>query len=269
MALQVLNTDNEFTKELKEAVIKVFVAAGVQETGFNKEGMVKYLLGLMQAGKMPDAPPWPSNDHFRIAEITSDICGSVDEMFSNGDNNYDGIVNTGEAFDFILEKVLQANGVNSSADLVDQKKMYALHAIRMYSDMMSGAAAASGEDKLNQVKDKLKKAFDKCDVNGDGVLDREEMKSGCLVIAKSIAEMCPGMPGGEDSELQDALDGFIAESCPDGGKISFDAMLAVALSNLCDCDPGEDPVEFFAKIDLCMFITINMQIDMYLGGLLK
>jgi hypothetical protein len=269
MALQVLNTDDEFTKELKEAVIKVFVAAGVQETGFNKEGMVKYLLGLVQAGKLPDAPPWPSEDAEGIAEITSVICGHVDEMFRDGDKNNDGKVNTGEAFDFILEKVLQANGVESSADLHEEKKMYALHAIRMYSDKMSGAAAASGEDKFNQVKDKLKKAFDKCDVNGDGVLDREEMKAGCLVIAKSIAEMCPGMPGGEDSELEAALDGFIAESCPDGGKISFDAMLAVALPNLCGSSPGEDPVEFFAKIDQCMFTTINMQIDMYLGGLLK
>ena len=269
MALQVLSTDDEFTKELKEAVIKVFVAAGVQETGFNKEGMVKYLLGLVQAGKLPGAPQWPSQDAEGIAEITSVICGHVDEMFSDGDKNNDGKVNTGEAFDFVLEKVLQANGVKSLADLDEEKKMYSLHAIRMYSDMMSGAAAASGEDKFNQVKDKLKKAFDKCDVNGDGVLDSEEMKAGCLVIAKSIAEMCPGMPGGEDSELEDALDGFIAESCPDGGKISFDAMLAVALPNLCDCAPDEDPVEFFANIDLCMFTTINMQIDMYLGGLLN
>ena len=29
MALNVLNTDDEVTKELKEAVIKVFVAAGI------------------------------------------------------------------------------------------------------------------------------------------------------------------------------------------------------------------------------------------------
>ncbi len=42
---------------------------------------------------------------------------------------------------------------------------------------------------LKQVKDKLKKAFDKCDVNGDGVLDREEMRAGCLAMAKSIAQM--------------------------------------------------------------------------------
>jgi hypothetical protein len=108
------------------------------------------------------------------------------------------------------------------------------------------------------------------------VLDREEMKAGCLEMAKSIAEMCPGMPGGEDSELEEALDGFIAECCPDGGKISdeslkisFDAMLAVALPKLCGSAPGKDPVEFFDKIDQCMFATINMQIDMYLGGLLN
>jgi hypothetical protein len=108
---------------------------------------------------------------------------------------------------------------------------------------------------------------DKCDVNGDGVLDREEMKAGCLVMAKSIADMCPGMPGGEDSELEEALDGFIADSADASGKIIFDAMLAVALPVLCGSAPGETPLEFFAKIDQCMFTTINMQIDVYLGGL--
>jgi hypothetical protein len=127
----------------------------------------------------------------------------------------------------------------------------------------------TGEEKFNHVKDKLRKALDKCDVNSDGELDRVEMKAGCLVMVKSIAAMCPGMPGGEDSELEEALDGFFAESCPDGGKISFDAMLAVALPKLCGSAPGKDPVELFDNIDQCMFTTINMQIDMYLGGLLN
>jgi hypothetical protein len=43
-------------------------------------------------------------------------------------------------------------------------------------------------------------------------------------------------------------------------------MLAVALPGLCE---SEDPVEFFAEIDDCMFTTIDMNIDMYIGGLLK
>jgi hypothetical protein len=75
------------------------------------------------------------------------------------------------------------------------------------------------------------------------------------------------MPGGEDSELEEALDGFIADSADASGKIIFDAMLAVALPVLCGSAPGETPLEFFAKIDQCMFTTINMQIDVYLGGL--
>ena len=46
-------------------------------------------------------------------------------------------------------------------------------------------------------------------------------------------------------------------------------MLALALTGLCE---GKDPVEFFTnitKIDDCMFTTIDMNIDMYIGGLLK
>jgi hypothetical protein len=54
MTLQVLNTDDEVTKELKETVIKVFVAAGVLETGFTKDSMVKLnMLGMAQVGKLP------------------------------------------------------------------------------------------------------------------------------------------------------------------------------------------------------------------------
>ena len=63
MTLKVLNTDDEVTKEIKEDVIKVFVdadvldAAGVQETGFNRSTMMNYLLGLVQAGRLPGVPP--------------------------------------------------------------------------------------------------------------------------------------------------------------------------------------------------------------------
>ncbi len=132
--------------------------------------------------------------------------------------------------------------------------------------MLSGAATSSGEDKLKKVKDKLKKSFDKCDVNDDGVLDREEMKAGCLVMAKSIAKMS-GQPVDRIlPNIERELDHFLDVTSPDGGKISFDAMLAVALPGLCQ---GEDPAEFFSKMDDCMFTTIDMNIDMYMGGLLK
>ncbi len=56
MSLQVLDTDDEVTKELKETVIKIFVAAGVLETGFTKDSMAKYMLGMAQAGKLPGGP---------------------------------------------------------------------------------------------------------------------------------------------------------------------------------------------------------------------
>ena len=36
----------------------------------------------------------------------------------------------------------------------------------------------------------------------------------------------------------------MAESCPDGGKIRFDAMLALVLTNLCvGGEDGKDPVD--------------------------
>ncbi len=117
----------------------------------------------------------------------------------------------------------------------------------------------------------LKKAFDKCDVNGNGVLDLEEMRAGCFVMAKSIATM-PGQLVDSEmlNEIESSLDEFLASSTDGSGKVSFNDMLAVALPGLCE---GNNPAEFFANIDLCvtlcMFSTINMQIDMYLGDLFK
>ena len=100
--------------------------------------------------------------------------------------------------------------------------------------MLSDTATSSGEDKLKKVKDKLKKSFDKCDANGDGVLDREETKAGCLVMAKSIAEMS-GQPTDKIlPNFERKLDHFLDATSPDGGNISSDAMLTVALPGLVD-----------------------------------
>jgi Ca2+-binding EF-hand superfamily protein len=262
MALQVLNTDDEVTKELKETVIKIFVAAGVLETGFTKDSMAKYMLGMAQAGKLPGGPIV----HLSEEEAIAFCHAQCDEMFQTLDGNSDGAVTTSEAFDFVLKQLLAGAGYGSLANVPTEMKMQALITIRTYGEMLSGAATSSGEDKLKKVKDKLKKSFDKCDVNGDGVLDREEMKAGCLVMAKSIAKMS-GQPVDKIlPNIERELDHFLDVTSPDGGKISFDAMLAVALPGLCE---GEDPAEFFAKMDDCMFTTIDMNIDMYMGGLLK
>jgi len=169
-------------------------------------------------------------------------------------------------FDFVLKQLLAGAGYGSLANVPTEMKMQALITIRTYGEMLSDAATSSGEDKLKKVKDKLKNPFYKCDVSGEGAIDREETKAECLVMAKSIAKMSGQPVDSMLNEIESSLDGFIARSSDASGKVSFDAMLAVALPGLCQ---GEDPAEFFAKMDDCMFTTIDMNIDMYMGGLLE
>ncbi len=265
MALQVLDTDDEVKKEIKETLINIFVAAGaagVLETGFTKDIMAKYMLGMAQAGKLPGGPI----DHLSEEEVIAFCRAQCDEMFHTLDGNSHGTVTTSEAFDFVIKQLLAWAGYGSLGNLPTEMKMQALIAISAYGGMLSCAAKASGEDKFKKVKDNLKKAFDKCDINGDGVLDREEMKAGCLVMTKSIAKMSGQPVDSMLNEIESSLDELLASSADASGKVSFDAMLAVALPSLCE---GKDPAVFFASIDPCMFSTINMQIDMYLCDLLK
>ena len=83
MALQVLHTDDEVTKELKETVIKVFETAGVLETGFTKDSMAKYMLGMAQAGKLSGGPI----DHLSPKEAIALCHAQCDEMFQTLDGN--------------------------------------------------------------------------------------------------------------------------------------------------------------------------------------
>ena len=97
MSLRVLDTDDEVTKELKETVINIFVAAGVLGTGFTKDSMAKYMLGMAQAGKLPGGPI----DHLSEDEAIVFCHAQCDEMFQTLDGNSDGTVTMSEAFDFV------------------------------------------------------------------------------------------------------------------------------------------------------------------------
>jgi Ca2+-binding EF-hand superfamily protein len=206
-------------------VIKVFVAAGVLETGFAKDSVAKYMLGMAQAGKLPRGPI----DHLSEEEAIAFCHAQCDEMFQTLDRNSDGTVTTREAFDFVSKQLLAGAGYGSLANLPTEMKMHALHAIRVYGEMLSDSATASGEDKFKKFKDKLKNAFDQCDINGDGVLDREEMRAGCLEMAKSIATISGQPVDSMLNEIESSLDEFLASSTDGSGKVSFDDMLECCL----------------------------------------
>ena len=172
------------------------------------------MLGMAQAGKLPGGPI----DHLSEEEAIAFCHAQCDEMFQTLDGNSDGTVTTSEEFGFVSKQLLDGTGYDSFANLPTEMKMQALIAIRTYGEMLSGAGTASGEDKFKKVKDKLKKAFDKCDINGDGVLDREEMKTGCLVMAKSIARMSGQPVDSMLNDIENSLDEFLASSTDDPAR---------------------------------------------------
>ena len=119
---QLSEDDDEVTKELKETVIKIFVAAGVLETGFTKDSMAKHMLGMVQAGKLPGG----SIVHVSEEEAIAFCHAQCDEMFQTLDGNIDGTVTTTEAFDFVLKQLLAGAGYGSLANVPTEMKMQAL-----------------------------------------------------------------------------------------------------------------------------------------------
>ena len=113
---QLSEDDDEVTKELKETVIKIFIAAGVLETGFTKDSMAKHMLGMVQAGKLSVSEE----------EVIAFCHAQCDEMFQTLDGNIDGTVTTTEAFDFVLKQLLAGAGYGSLANVPTEMKMQAL-----------------------------------------------------------------------------------------------------------------------------------------------
>ena len=254
--------EDQCTQALKKKVVALCQAvAGESKDGFTKDQLLKYALGLAQSGKLA-AMDMPEDSAEQIKEM-------IDPLFLALDKSFDGKVDPIEAYEYALKQLCKMAGCTSVSDMNPGMKMQLFMAVQQYGDIMLSAASASGADRLAEVTKLFKDAFDAADLNGNGFLDKDELRAGCLVMAHGVAKMSDGEVSAEEGmrELEPVLDGFIAQADPEGtGQVSFEAMLAVALPGLCQ---GEDPEEFFAKMDSCYFSTIKMQIDMYLGGFSK
>lgn len=254
--------DEECTRLLKEKVLQVFKAAGVAETdGLAKQELLKYALGLVQTGQlrafgMPDDAP----------EL---VQAQLEQLFANLDANADGKVMPGEAYSYALNAFLEMSGVSSIALLSSDMKLALITSVSIYGDMLTGASGASGSERFQEITKLLKAAFDAADLNGNGYLERDELKAGCLVIAKSVQKMMGDEVSLEEvaSEMESSLDGFIESVDKEKtGKVRFEDIFAAMMPALCE---GNEPEEFFSKMEPTMFSTIKMQIDMYLGGFTK
>jgi len=264
--------EDQYTQALKKKVVALCQAvAGESKDGFTKDQLLKYALGLAQSGKLavirhlesPCSPSVPEDSAEQMKEM-------IDDLFLALDKSFHGKVDLIDAYAYALQKICKHAHVTSFSDMGEGWKMRLFIPFQQYADIMLSAASASvfsiqysGADRLAEVTKLFKDAFDATDLNGNGFLDKDKLRAGCLVMAQD------GEVSAEEGmcELEPVLDGFIAQADPEGtGQVSFEAMLAVALPGLCQ---GEDPEEFFAKMDSCYFSTIKMQIDMYLGGFSK
>ena len=261
--------EDQCTQALKKKVVALCQAvAGESKDGFTKDQLLKYALGLAQSGKLA-AMDMPEDSAEQMKEM-------IDPLFLALDKSFHGKVDLIDAYAYALQKICKHAHVTSFSDMGEGWKMRLFIPFQQYADIMLSAASASvfsiqysGADRLAEVTKLFKDAFDAADLNGNGFLDKDELRAGCLVMAHGVAKMSDGEVSAEEGmrELEPVLDGFIAQADPEGtGQVSFEAMLAVALPGLCQ---GEDPEEFFAKMDSCYFSTIKMQIDMYLGGFSK
>lgn len=236
-----------FEEKCKAAMTKVFDAVGADPvTGMSKEQVKTHLLHLVATGTSLPGIHMPDDPEAAIDQ-------NLEAMFFDADADKNGLLTLDEIW------AKQGPDMNSMPPEVQTQ---VLMMVEMYCDLLAGVKEKSGAERFEDVRNKLKSAFDAVDKNGNGVLDKEELKAGCMEMAKGISKMS-GMPvESMESEMNESVDNLLA-SIP-GGNVTFDAMFALAMPGICQ---GQDPATFFSSLDPVMYQTINLQIDMYLGGL--
>ena len=182
------------------------------------------------------------------------------------DSNEDGKISQDEIWAFIKDiPAFEAMTVTKEEEDVFLGQMEEL--VRV----LAGIKKKPGTERFDEVKSKLKSAFDAADTNKNGVLDKDEMKAACMRMGESLATTyaAMGVCSSKDeiiNQVDTGVDEMTAHIVDDDGNVTFDAMFQQFMDKVCD---GEDPATYFEEMPPTMFATINQHMDMYLGGLLE
>jgi len=192
----------------------------------------------------------------------------VDRLFAQTrvDSNEDGKISQDEIWAFIKDiPAFEAMTVTKEEEDVFLGQMEEL--VRV----LAGIKKKPGTERFDEVKSKLKSAFDAADTNKNGVLDKDEMKAACMRMGESLATTyaAMGVCSSKDeiiNQVDTGVDEMTAHIVDDDGNVTFDAMFQQFTDKVCN---GEDPATYFEEMPPTMFAVINQHMDMYLGGLLE
>ena len=206
--------------------------------------------------------------HLEDERVMGVIDKYVDRLFAQTrvDSNEDGKISQDEIWAFIKDiPAFEAMTVTKEEEDVFLGQMEEL--VRV----LAGIKKKPGTERFDEVKSKLKSAFDAADTNKNGVLDKDEMKAACMRMGESLATTyaAMGVCSSKDeiiNQVDTGVDEMTAHIVDDDGNVTFDAMFQQFTDKVCN---GEDPATYFEEMPPTMFAVINQHMDMYLGGLLE
>eukprot|EP00286_Rhodomonas_abbreviata_P003356 CAMPEP_0181344750 /NCGR_PEP_ID=MMETSP1101-20121128/32358_1 /TAXON_ID=46948 /ORGANISM="Rhodomonas abbreviata, Strain Caron Lab Isolate" /LENGTH=334 /DNA_ID=CAMNT_0023456611 /DNA_START=52 /DNA_END=1056 /DNA_ORIENTATION=+ len=245
---------SDFEKKAKDSMRKIFEAVGVPpEKGFSELEAKKYLNGLVQTGMKLGIPGIMKYNETSYHER---MVWSVEDFFRRADRNHDGLVTLEEAFNAVANRLKLEDRAPGELEMC-------LHSLEQFCDILVAKAAKNGKERVQEVRELFKSAFDLHDKDKNGVLDLEEMRAGGMqFIGASVAKYRPD--DGWTTEIEMMVSNVLEETNKtEEGKVSFEEGFAYCLKRLTQ---GQDPESFFDGVCPILYCLYTMTIELYLGG---
>eukprot|EP00286_Rhodomonas_abbreviata_P009834 CAMPEP_0181342328 /NCGR_PEP_ID=MMETSP1101-20121128/30936_1 /TAXON_ID=46948 /ORGANISM="Rhodomonas abbreviata, Strain Caron Lab Isolate" /LENGTH=211 /DNA_ID=CAMNT_0023453767 /DNA_START=52 /DNA_END=683 /DNA_ORIENTATION=- len=204
---------SDFEKKAKDSMRKIFEAVGVPpEKGFSELEAKKYLNGLVQTGMKLGIPGIMKYNETSYHER---MVWSVEDFFRRADRNHDGLVTLEEAFNAVANRLKLEDRAPGELEMC-------LHSLEQFCDILVAKAAKNGKERVQEVRELFKSAFDLHDKDKNGVLDLEEMRAGMQFISAMFAKYHSGEaipPDVLEQMISDFLEGT---NKTEEGKVSFE-----------------------------------------------
>ena len=231
----------------------------------DKDSLAKIDQALVRGGPFCTTSSSSPEEDERVMGVIDQY---VDRLFAQMevDSNKDGKISQDEIWAFI-----KAMNPEHFEAMTKEQEDYFLGNMEEASSVLAGIKKKPGTERFDEVKSKLKSAFDAADTNKNGVLDKDEMKVACMRMGESLATTyaAMGVCSSKDeiiNQVDTGVDEMTAHIVDDDGNVTFDAMFQQFTDKVCN---GEDPATYFEEMPPTMFAVINQHMDMYLGGLLE
>lgn len=179
----------------------------------DKDSLAKIDQALVRGGPFCTTSSSSPEEDERVMGVIDQY---VDRLFAQMevDSNKDGKISQDEIWAFI-----KAMNPEHFEAMTKEQEDYFLGNMEEASSVLAGIKKKPGTERFDEVKSKLKSAFDAADTNKNGVLDKDEMKAACMRMGESLATTyaAMGVCSSKDeiiNQVDTGVDEIVRDDCP-------------------------------------------------------